>query len=399
MALAEHGMDLGRIAMKFSTTDDARKFEREMPWEDREKPVTLYQMLRETRDKHPHRKAMSFQLTSGASDPAKTLTWSQFHDQVCQAANLYRALGIGEKDVVAFILPNCLETAVAIIGGMVAGIANPINPLLEPDQISAILRETNAKVVVSLRAFPKTDLAEKTAEALKDAPHVTTVLEIDLNRYLSPPKSWIVPLIRPKLAVEHKAKVMDFSKAISGQKKDLTFEDATADRVAAYFHTGGTTGMPKVAQHRYSGMVYNGWLGHELLFVETDNVMCPLPLFHVFACHVILMAMIKSGAHVVFPTPAGYRGDGVFDTFWKLVERWKISFVITVPTAVAALMQRPVDADISSVQNALSNRLNNSRGMGAEPENAFCTLEISASTGRCIRAATAVGTVMTKVAL
>ena len=122
--------------MKFSSTDDARKFERDMPWEDREKPVTLYQMLRQTRDKHPNHKAMSFQLTSGASDPAQTLTWSQFHDQVWQAANLFRDLGIGEQDVVAFILPNCLETAVAMIGGMVAGIANPINPLLEPDQIA-----------------------------------------------------------------------------------------------------------------------------------------------------------------------------------------------------------------------------------------------------------------------
>ena len=82
--------------------------------------------------------------------------------------------------------------------------------------------------------------------------------------------------------------------------------------------------------------------------------MCPLPLFHVFACHVILMAAVSSGAHVVFPTPAGYRGDGVFDNFWKLIERWKISFIISVPTAISALMQRPVDADVSSVQTAFS---------------------------------------------
>ncbi|MEM6696654.1 MAG: AMP-binding protein, partial [Pseudomonadota bacterium] len=187
--------------MTFSTSDDARKYEREMTWDAREKPTTLYQMLRSTADAHPNHNAISFQLTSGATDPAQTLTWHQFHDQTCQAANLFRSLGIGERDVVAFILPNALETAVAMIGGMIAGIANPINPLLEPDQISAILRETDAKVVVTLRAFPKTDIAEKTAQALKDAPNVKTVLEIDLNRYLSPPKSWIVPFLRPKVAV------------------------------------------------------------------------------------------------------------------------------------------------------------------------------------------------------
>jgi fatty-acyl-CoA synthase len=57
---------------------------------------------------------------------------------------------------------------------------------------------------------------------------------------------------------------------------------------------------------------------------------------------------------VVFPTPAGYRGDGVFDNFWKLIERWQITFIIIVPTAIAALMQRPVNADISSVKTAFS---------------------------------------------
>ena len=66
------------------------------------------------------------------------------------------------------------------------------------------------------------------------------------------------------------------------------------------------------------------------------------------------MAMVFSGAHVVFPTPAGYRGEGVMDNFWKLCERWKTTFVITVPTAVSALMQRKVDADISSIKTAFS---------------------------------------------
>jgi fatty-acyl-CoA synthase/long-chain acyl-CoA synthetase len=66
------------------------------------------------------------------------------------------------------------------------------------------------------------------------------------------------------------------------------------------------------------------------------------------------MAAISSGAHVVFPTPQGYRGDGVFDNFWKLIERWKITFIITVPTALSALMQRPVDADVSTVKTAFS---------------------------------------------
>ncbi|MGR3291958.1 MAG: acyl-CoA synthetase [Paracoccaceae bacterium] len=340
--------------MTFATNADLREIENEMSWEDRRPAETLFQFLKNTAQKHGDRNAISFQIESGPKAQAETLSWKAFQEKTTQAANLFRGLGVGEKDVVAYILPNCIETAVVLIGGAVAGIVNPINPLLDPEQIGSILRETGAKVVVTLKSFPKTDVAQKVATAIALAPNVTTVLEVDLLRYLTPPKSWIVPLLRPKNPSSHNATVLNFNSELAKQATSLDFPDSDGDRVAAYFHTGGTTGMPKVAQHTYAGLIYNGWIGHQLLFSESDTIICPLPLFHVFATHVIFMAMIASGAHVVFPTPAGYRGDGVFDNFWKLIERWQITFVITVPTAIAALMQRPVDADISSIKTAFS---------------------------------------------
>ena len=339
---------------KFASMADRNAIEDQMPWDDRDLPPTMYQFLQQTAANHGDRNAITFQLQSGPTDKAETLTWSEYLGKVTQAANLFRSVGISEDDVIAYILPNSNETAITLLGGMVAGIVSPVNPLLDAEQIGAILRETGAKAVVTLKAFPKTDVAQKVAEAVALAPDVKTILEVDLLRYLTPPKSWIVPLIRPKNPTAHQARVIGFNAELARQNKTLDFADSGSDRVGAYFHTGGTTGMPKVAQHKYSGMIYNGWLGHQLLFTEQDNVICPLPLFHVFACHVILMAMIASGAHVIFPTPAGYRGEGVFGNFWKLVERWQITFIITVPTAIAALMQRPVDADVSSVKTAFS---------------------------------------------
>ena len=339
---------------KFTNAADLRAIEDEMPWSERDVASTIHEHLARAAEKYGSRPAISFQILSGPKDKAETLTWTELHARSCQAANLFRSLGVGETDIVAYVLPNSIETITTLLGGAIAGIVNPVNPLLDAEQIGAILRETNAKVVVTLKPFPKTDVAQKTADAVALAPNVEAVLEIDLNRYLSPPKSWIVPLLRPKHTASHNARVLDYTSECAKQSRNLTFPDCDGDRVAAYFHTGGTTGMPKVARHRYSGMIYNGWVGHTLLFSEEDVVMCPLPLFHVFAVHVILMAMIASGAHVVFPTPAGYRGDGVFDNFWKLIERWKVTFIISVPTAISALMQRPVDADISSVKTAFS---------------------------------------------
>lgn len=339
----------------FATAADLKAIEAEMPWAERGQARSMYEYLSRAKAAHGARPAISYQLLSGPETKKLTLTWAELHAKVTQAANLFRSLGVGETDVVAFIMPNALETAITLLGGAVAGIVNPINPLLEPEKISAILRETNAKVVVTLKAFPKTDLPQKVSEAVQFAPNVKTVLEVDLVPYLSGLKKVIVPWVRPKNPAQHTANIKDFGAELARMPSDkLTFADTLEDRVAAYFHTGGTTGMPKVAQHKVSGMVYNGWLGSTLLFKPTDVVMCPLPLFHVFACYPILMSMIGSGAHVVFPTPQGYRGEGVFDNFWKLIERYKVTYMITVPTALAALMQRPVNADISSLRSAFS---------------------------------------------
>ncbi len=341
--------------MSFQSTADLRAIENQMTWEERGMPTTIYDFISKTKANHGARPALSYQIFSDPGAHAETLTWNELHAKTTQAANLFRSLGVGPTDTVAYLLPNANETVVTLLGGAVAGIVNPINPLLEPDHISAILRQTGAKVLVTMKSFPKSDVAQKAAEAVKHAPNVTHVLEIDLLRYVTGLKKFIIPFIRPKTETVHHAKVLDFNAELAKHPSDaLTFDDPKEDRVAAYFHTGGTTGMPKVAQHKVSGMVYNGWIGHELLFTEQDNVICPLPLFHVFACHVIFMAAIASGMHVIFPTPAGYRGDGVFDNFWKLIERWKVSFIITVPTALSALMQRPVNADVSSVKTAFS---------------------------------------------
>ena len=336
-----------------ATTADTAEIEAEMEVSKRWEEKTVYEQLCKTSKRFPDRPAVSFQLKSGIKDKATTLNWDTLVKKVTQAANLFRSLGIKQNDVVAYLLPTSHETLITLMGGMTAGIVAPINPTLEPSQIAALLRETGAKVLVTMRAFPKTDVAQLAAEAVRQAPNVKTVVEIDLLPHLTPPLSWIVPLIRPKNPISHDANVIEFNSALSKMNSDkLDFEEGQEDHYCAYFHTGGTTGMPKIAQHRHSGVLYNGWLGDAILYTEEDVLLCPLPLFHVFAAYPIWAGCLVSGAHMVLPTPAGYRGDGVFDDFWKLIERWKATFMVTVPTAASQLLQRPVNADISSLNAA-----------------------------------------------
>ena len=149
--------------------EEKARTENEMPFHERVPAKTIFQRLCQTRDAHPNRNAASFQLKSGAKDKAETFNWTELTRRTIQAANLFRSLGVGEKDVVAYLLPTTNETLITLMGGMTAGIVSPINPLLDDDHIAAILRQSGAKVLVTLKAFPKTDLAEKAAAAVAAA--------------------------------------------------------------------------------------------------------------------------------------------------------------------------------------------------------------------------------------
>ena len=314
---------------------------------------TTYEEIAARAKEVPTKPAITFQLKSGEKDKAETLNWEQMRARTAQCANALRSMGIGESDVVAYIMPNCNEAVIINQGGMTAGIVNPVNPLISPEHIGGILAETGAKIVVTLAPFPKAEIAQTVVESLKYAPNVKTVLTVDLGRYLTPPLKWLIPLLRPKVTWPSNVEVLDFNTVLDQQSTELDFELSKEDRVCAYFHTGGTTGRPKVAQHKQSGGLYNGWLGKTLLTVGDDVFICPLPMFHVLAAYPVLMTCIMSGAHFVTVTPAGYRGDGVFDNFWKLVERYKVSMMVMVPTAASQLMQREIKNDVSSLRVAL----------------------------------------------
>ncbi len=341
--------------VEIATLSDKEAIEREAPVGERWTARTLYEQLAETASRHGDRPAASFQLQAGPKDRAVTLTWAELHAEVTRAANLFRRLGIGDGDTVAYVLPNCLEAVVALLAGATAGRVLPVNPLLAPEVIADLLREAGARVVVTLAPFPKTGLAEEVAQAVALAGCIVHVVEVDLVRYLGGPTRWLAPMMRPKRVTQHQAAIHDYGRAIAAENPDrLAFVEGSPDRFVTCFHTGGTTGLPKITQHRAHGILYNGWLGRYCLFDERDVLICPLPMFHVFAAYPVFMSCLASGAHFVMVTPQGYRGPGVFRNFWKLVERWRVTFMITVPTAAAMLMQRPVDADVSSLRLAVS---------------------------------------------
>jgi acyl-CoA synthetase (AMP-forming)/AMP-acid ligase II len=145
------------------------------PLAERWSARNTYELLTQTARRHGDRPALSFQIKSGPRDRAETLSWTALQGQVNQAANLFRRLGVEEGDVVAYLLPNCNETAIALLAGQTAGVVAPINPLLEAGHIAALLRETGAKVLVTLAPFVHTDVNEKAIKAMTAPTRLPTI--------------------------------------------------------------------------------------------------------------------------------------------------------------------------------------------------------------------------------
>jgi fatty-acyl-CoA synthase len=82
-------------------------------------------------------------------------------------------------------------------------------------------------------------------------------------------------------------------------------------------------------------------------------VFAGLPLFHVNALVVTLLAPLFKGQQVVWAGPLGYREPALYGEFWKIVEHYRIAAMSAVPTVYAVLAQCPVDADVSSLRHAM----------------------------------------------
>ena len=122
--------------------------------------------------------------------------------------------------------------------------------------------------------------------------------------------------------------------------------------IASYFHTGGTTGVPKLAQHTHINEAYMTWIMAQSIDIDgsTGSNFCGLPLFHVNAFFVSGLIPFSKGTTVILAPPQGYRAPGLIKNFWKLVEKYKIHSFSGVPTIYAALIDVPLDGcDISSL--------------------------------------------------
>jgi fatty-acyl-CoA synthase len=320
----------------FATDGDVRAFE-QVPYGDRIAAQSTYEAIKLAASRFPDAPAIQFLANADPADPPVVITYRDFVARVTQAANMFHSLGVGPGDVVSFLLPLLPEAFVTLFGAEAAGIANPVNPLLEPHQIAEILEAASTSVLVTLGPVPGTDIWQKVEKVRGQLKHLKAIVTVHGP---SDPANGIY-------SFNDLMKQQPSDHFVSGRK-------ISGGEVAAYFHTGGTTGTPKLVRHTHANQVYQAWGCNLLLKSEPGkNLLFGMPLFHVGGSLTQALTMLTAGGCLVVLSPSGWRNANSVKNLWALVERFRPEAFSSVPTVLAAALSVPPgNADISSLRFA-----------------------------------------------
>ena len=244
-----------------------------------------FDLIRQSAERYPDHLALRYIRKVGDPPSDQVITYRELARQIAQAASLFRRLGVNAADSVAILAPHVPSSQIALWAAQLAGRACPINPMLRPDHALALIKAAGAKVAVVLGNNSDINVWDAIVPALRESGLVTHILDIDTD-------------------APTKGSDGSLEKLLS---EEAEFPDASddPDAIAAFFHTGGTTGAPKLAIHTRGNEAFVARAAAAMYdFGPEDVVVNGFPLFHVAGAFVYGLSALASGADLVDPRQA-----------------------------------------------------------------------------------------------
>ncbi len=334
------------------TLADAAKIE-QTPIEERLGAQNIHEVFRNNAERFGEAPALIHLPRGLAGDEPVVISHREHFQRINRTANLLTALGVGRTDVVSHLMPNVPETMYVLWGSEAVGIANPINYLLGSADIARILRAAQTRVLVAWGGGDG-EILRRALEARAAAPCVEHLVVVG--------------------GVEGDGALVYEAMAAECDGLRLKAPGAAGGDVAAYFHTGGTTGEPKLASQSHRAQLIQAFVaGAPFGFGPGEVRLSGLPLFHVAAVMCGVLGPLTSGAATLFNGPSGYRDRKALRDTWRVIARYGITSMNSVPTVLAALLDVPLDgADVSSLRYV---------GGGAAPSSEAQTRAFEAHVG------------------
>lgn len=325
--------------------EDVARFER-TPLSDRLLPKSTHEMLMDGCAIDPSKVAIQF-FHDGVR-PRETsvdITFGELRQRILQTANLLAELGIEKDDVTSVLMPAVPEGLYALWGAQAAGIANPVNWMLEANILVEMFKAAGTRVLIAYAGDESTNIWSKIEVVAKELPSLSAVIRVGGANH-------------PCTAIGS-VPVIDFETAIAQQPGDrlVSNREFSPDDVAALFHTGGTTGVPKLAKHLHRNQVFWIWASSCLTGFGREEVRAVgVPIFHSAGAIVSCLAPLSRGASIVLMTSAGFRHPSVLPNIWRIVEAFRISMLTLVPTLVNQVLSLPIgESDVSSLNYVASS--------------------------------------------
>jgi long-chain acyl-CoA synthetase len=277
------------------------------------------------------------------------------------AAYLQKSLGLVKGERVAIMMPNLLQYPVALFGALRAGgVVVNVNPQYTATELEHQLRDCGARVVVVLENFAHT-LQEVLERNPDMRPHVITtevgdlfpaVKELFTNLVVKHVKHMV-----PPWALAH----TEFNAALRAGR-GLTLQEPPLGHADLAFlqYTGGTTGVAKGAMLTHGNLVANvvqmdAWMARDLR-EGAETLVCPLPLYHVYALTSSLVFLKKGANNVLITNPRD------LPQFIHELRKHPFTAIIGVNTLYRALLDAPGFQQVSFA----SLRMTSAGGMAVQ---------------------------------
>ncbi len=265
-----------------------------------------------------------------------SITYEEFDKQISKVGNTLKVNGFKKGDVIALYMPQFIETYIAYFGILKIGCV--VLPLFSGYGSKAVIERL--KIAKAKGIFT----VEKTFRKAKEI-RMFDQIKNELDQVISLEKIFL-------LGKEKGKKIFNWEN-FQNVSDNLKTEETDAEDPAIIHFTSGTTGKPKGCVYTHIGLVAKMSFDEGVLadFKQTDIHLCMADMGWMVGSKSATIASAH-GAQMVIAEGVPDFPDEV--RFWKLIEKYKVSWTELSPALIRAQMIKDEklfkDLDLSSLR-------------------------------------------------
>ncbi len=281
-------------------------------------------------------------LYARATESGATLSYAELLHNCHRVGRWLHSQGLQPGDKVSLVMPNGLGTLQLLLGAMASGFCvNPVNLLSQPDQMRYVLQHSDCKLVLaSAEWVEKVQAAAPQLRVQQVNPEVLSLPAVDDHAAAA---------VATTVATTVSTTVAATAAATAATEAPPPPPPLPRPQdLALLMYTSGTTGNPKGVMLTQANLAVNARaIAAEHALTPQDRVLGVLPLYHINAFAVTMLAPLASGGSVAMaPRFSAQR-------FWSQAEENHCTWINVVPTIISFLLEARAQAPAATALHGL----------------------------------------------